>query len=94
MKAALALSLCVVVGSALAQDAKVAEPMIERIVVQDDAVRIEELRVRGATQRVTVKPKNAAEYEIITAPGGRDPSVGRGGNKDASGQRVWNILKF
>jgi hypothetical protein len=89
-------TLCVTLAlPAFAQTSKpVPEPKIERIVLQDDHVRIEELRVRGQTQRAVVKPKNAPEYEVITAPGGRDPSVGRGGNKDATGQRVWNVLKF
>ena len=93
MKAAVPL-LCLVSICASAQDSKTSEPKVERIVVQDDNARIEELRVRGVTQKVTVKPKNAAEYEIVVAPGGRDPSVGRSGNKDAAGQRVWNVLKF
>jgi Protein of unknown function (DUF2782) len=79
---------------ALAQESTRPEPKIERIVLQDDNTRIEELRVRGQTQKVTVKPKNAPEYEVITAPGGRDPSVGRAGNKDSTGQRVWNVFKF
>jgi Protein of unknown function (DUF2782) len=87
--------LCLVCAlPALAQESQRPEPKIERIVVQDDNTRIEELRVRGQTQKVTVKPKNAPEYEVITAPGGRDPSVGRAGNKDGSGQRVWNVFKF
>ena len=33
----------------------VSEPKIEQIVVEDDAVRIEELRVRGETRKVIVK---------------------------------------
>jgi hypothetical protein len=96
MPKAAALLALVLALPALAQDERkpVPEPKIERIVVQDDNARIEELRVRGVTQRVTVKPKNAPEYEVVTAPGGRDPSVGRAGNKDATGQRVWNVLRF
>jgi hypothetical protein len=95
MRAPIALLMCLAApAAALAQASRVPEPKIEHLVIQDDAVRIEELRVRGQTQRVTVKPRHAAEYEIIPATGGRDPSVGRGGNKDASGQRVWNILSF
>jgi hypothetical protein len=87
--------LCLVAAlPALAQESQRPEPRIERIVLQDDNTRIEELRVRGQTQKVTVKPKNAPEYEVLTAPGGRDPSVGRAGNKDGSGQRVWNVFKF
>jgi hypothetical protein len=80
---------------AWAQQAVPPEPKVEHIVVQDEKVRIEELRVRGQTQRVVVKPKNAAEYEIVPAAGGRDPSQNRAnGNPGAGGQRVWNILKF
>ena len=96
MRAAAAFALLAVAGTALAQDARrIPEPKVERIVVQDDAVRIEELRVRGQTQRVVVKPKNAAEYEIVPAQAGRDPSQNRAnGNPGAGGQRVWNVLKF
>jgi Protein of unknown function (DUF2782) len=72
-----------------------AEPKIERIVVQDDGVRIEELRVRGQTQRIVVKPKHGAEYEIVVPAGGRDPGTNRAGQRgDASGQRVWRVLEF
>jgi hypothetical protein len=71
------------------------EPKVQRIVVEDDAVRIEELRVRGQTQRIVVKPKNAAEYEIVAPTGGRDPSQNRGNQQPgAAGQRVWNLLRF
>jgi hypothetical protein len=95
LKAAALLGLAIALPALAEDDRKsVPEPKIERIVVQDDNVRIEELRVRGQTQRATVKPKNAPEYEVITAPGGRDPSVGRAGNKDGTGQRVWNLFKF
>jgi hypothetical protein len=94
MKPFLAALLFALSASTWAQVKDVAEPQVQRTVVEDDGARIEELRVRGQLQRVIVKPKNAAEYEIVTAPGGRDPSVGRSGNKDGSGQRVWNLLKF
>jgi hypothetical protein len=94
MKPFLAALLFALSDSTWAQVKDVAEPQVQRTVVEDDGARIEELRVRGQLQRVIVKPKNAAEYEIVTAPGGRDPSVGRSGNKDGSGQRVWNLLKF
>ena len=71
-----------------------AEPATQRIVVQDDGARIEELRVRGLSTSLVVKPKHAAEYEVVPAPGGRDPSQGRGSSQGAAGQRVWNIFKF
>jgi Protein of unknown function (DUF2782) len=94
MKPFLAALLFALSATTWAQVKDVAEPQVQRTVVEDDGARIEELRVRGQLQRVIVKPKNAAEYEIVTAPGGRDPSVGRSGNKDSSGQRVWNLLRF
>ena len=71
------------------------EPAVERKVAEDDGVRIEELRVRGQTQRIVVKPRRAAEYEIVPANPGRDPSQNRAnGQPGAGGQRVWNLLKF
>jgi hypothetical protein len=97
MKPLLVVALsCAFAGPALAQEVKLPpEPKVQRIVIEDEAVRIEELRVRGQTQRIVVKPKNAAEYEIIPAAGGRDPSQNRAGQQaGAGGQRVWNLLKF
>jgi hypothetical protein len=91
-----AIVVCALFASCAASaQIAVPEPKVENIVVQDDKVRIEELRVRGQTQRVVVKPKNAAEYEIVAPTGGRDPSQNRAnGNPGAAGQRVWNVLKF
>ena len=95
MKTLLALTLialaCTTVG---AQERSPAEPKVQRTVIEDDSVRIEELRVRGLDTSLVVKPKHAAEYEVVPTPGGRDPSQGRGASKGAAGQRVWNILKF
>lgn len=93
---AVALSCAIVGVAASAQTPKQPpEPKVQHIVVEDEAVRIEELRVRGLTQRVVVKPKNAAEYEIVPAAGGRDPSQNRANSlPGAGGQRVWNLLKF
>ena len=98
MRATLACALLAACGAALAQQPPQSgppEPKVQRIVVEDDAVRIEELRVRGQTQRIVVKPKNAAEYEIVAPTGGRDPSQNRGNQQPgAAGQRVWNVLRF
>jgi hypothetical protein len=95
MRVAIAILLGAACGGAIAQGSRVPEPKVERIVLQDDNARIEELRVRGQTQRVTVKPKNAAEYEIVATPTGRDPSQNRANSQPgAGGQRVWNLLKF
>ena len=61
-------------------------------VIEDDAVRIEELRVRGQPQRITVRSKvaGARPYEIIVGPAGRDPSQDRG----AHGRRTWSLVDF
>jgi hypothetical protein len=69
------------------------EPNVQHTVVEDQQVRIEELKVRGQAQRVVVQPKGAGlkPYEIVTGDASRDPSTaGRG----AMGQRVWNVLGF
>ena len=68
------------------------EPAVERKVTEDDGVRIEELRVRGQTQRIVVQSKlgNARAYEIVPANGGRDLSQ----DKRIIGQRVWSVLSF
>ena len=71
------------------------EPKVEHIVTEDDGVRIEELRVRGQTQRIVVQSKLGSRtrpYEIVPANGGRDLSQDKG--KGAIGQRVWSILSF
>jgi hypothetical protein len=97
MKALLAASFLAALSPAVWADEpkQPPEPATQRIVVQDDGARIEELRVRGLTQRIVVKPKNAAEYEIVPAAAGRDPSQNRANaNAGAGGQRVWNLLKF
>ena len=95
MKSLLALSLIWLAPAALlAQERSPAEPKVQRTVLEDESVRIEELRVRGLNTSLVVKPKHAAEYEVVPVPGGRDPSQGRGGSNGAAGQRVWKILKF
>jgi hypothetical protein len=85
-------------GLAWAQDVakpNAAEPRVERLVTQDESVRIEELRVRGQPQRIVVRPKIGPEYEILVPAPGRDPGSNRAGQRaDAAGQRVWSVLKF
>jgi hypothetical protein len=69
------------------------EPQVRRTVLQDDAVRIDELRVRGQVQRITVTPKRGGgPYEIVPATVARDPS--QRGASPAAGQRVWSIFSF
>jgi hypothetical protein len=74
----------------------VGEPKVEYIVLEDEGARIEELRVRGTTQRIVVKPKvgTTTSYEIITGDGSRDLSPGVNTSRGAAGQRVWHVLSF
>lgn len=67
-----------------------AEPAVERLVNEDDNVRIEELRVRGQTRSIVVHSKTPGvrSYEILPADGARDPSQPGTG---AAGQRVWTF---
>ena len=68
------------------------EPAVKRTVIEDDQVRIEELRVRGQLQRITVSPKASGvqPYQIVP-PEGRDMSQQ---SKGISGQRVWQLFSF
>lgn len=68
------------------------EPKVERLVSEDERVRIEELRVRGITRRVTVQPKlpGAPGYAIGVNADGRDASQDRRGE----GRALWQLLAF
>ncbi|MFT3720879.1 hypothetical protein [Pseudorhodoferax sp.] len=70
---------------------------IERIHVEDEGARIDELRVGGEAQSLRVEPRNSAlpAYEIVPNNGAR---VRPGNERDAApgnaGQRVWKVLGF
>jgi hypothetical protein len=70
-----------------------AEPEIKRSVIEDDKVRIEELKVRGQVQRIMVSPKASGvrPYEIVPPDAGRDQSSQ---SKGLSGQRLWQLFTF
>lgn len=70
------------------------EPQVQHTVIEDDATRIEELKVRGQTQRITVSPKGLKSYEILPANQGRDMSDSAGSQHGAAGKRVWHIFTF
>ena len=76
--------------------ARVAEPNVRRIVIEDDANRIEELNVRGQTRSVLVTTKGAlgGSYEIHIRDPSRDLSDGAGSRRGATGQRVWRLISF
>jgi hypothetical protein len=72
------------------------EPAVRRSVVEDSGARIEELRVRGQVQRISVTTKlgGTGHYEIIPADGARDMSDGASSTRGAAGKRVWNLMSF
>ncbi len=65
---------------------------IDKRVIEDGKVRIEETRVRGQTQSVTVISKlpGVKAYEVIQPPLGKDPSQDKG----AAGKRTWSLFDF
>ena len=72
------------------------EQKVERIHHEDAGARIDEVRYGGQTQSITVQPKaDVPEYEIQPTDLARSrPADHRDGMSSATGQRVWNILKF
>ncbi len=67
-------------------------PRVSTQVIEDKNVRIEETRIRGQLQRITVQSKipGVRGYEIVVDPTGKDPSHDRG----AAGQSAWHLLDF
>jgi len=64
------------------------EPVVEYTIIEDDGARIDELKVRGEAQAVSVRTKGPlkSQYEIVM------PRKGSSGG--AVGQRVWHVLSF
>jgi hypothetical protein len=102
--AAVAFSMLCLAGASRAAEDRLAspahavpEPAVQHTVIEDDGSRIEELRVRGQTQRISVKPKVGPRkgYEILTGSGLTQPPEGGGNDlQGARGKRVWNVLSF
>jgi starvation-inducible outer membrane lipoprotein len=92
------LPACVLAQATLEREEKLdprRNQKIERITIEDGGNRIEELRVGGQTQNITVQPKaNVPAYEIQPDDMARsrpaDSREGFSGRK----QRVWNVLGF
>ena len=83
-------------GELLNQESKPSrqDQRIEHIRVEDEGSRIDELRVGGQTQSITVQPKlgNMPEYEVQPSDGVRNRP--RNGAETDTGSRVWNLKKF
>ena len=75
----------------LVQALETPEPAVVRTVTQDDQVRIEETRVRGAVQRIVVQQKGGGSYEITPPSVTSDPSRSPA---PRSGERRWRLLSF
>ncbi|MDB5887116.1 MAG: hypothetical protein JWR74_3287 [Polaromonas sp.] len=81
-------------GAATAVQPARPDKKIERIRTEDAGTRIDELRVGGETQQITVQPKNGgAAYEVKPAEGARGTAPAASSN-ETNGSRVWNVLKF
>lgn len=82
-------------GAAESAKPEPGEPVVRLTIIDDDNVRIEELKVRGRSQRIVVTPKNGSKpYEIVTDNGSRDLTEGPNGFNGAVGKRVWPVLSF
>lgn len=68
----------------------------ERIRVEDGGSRVDELRVGGQTQSITVQPKTGdmPEYEVQSPDGARSQAGSRSGAETNTAPRVWNVIKF
>lgn len=67
---------------------------IERVRTEDALSRIDELRVGGETQSITVQPAaNVPAYEVRPMDASRAGS-GTAASTGNTGSRFWNILKF
>ena len=68
---------------------------IEHIRVEDGGSRVDETRVGGQTQSITVQPKvgTLPSYEVQSNDGAR-AARSRSESNDTTGTRVWNFMKF
>jgi hypothetical protein len=64
------------------------------VVIEDAGSRIEEQRMGGQTERISVQPKNnAPAYEVLPENPSRNPGA-QGPARRGGGERVWNIFSF
>jgi hypothetical protein len=67
---------------------------IERIHVEDNAVKIDETRYAGQTESVTVQPKDGMPaYQILPPNPDRSPAYDTR-RATPGGERVWNVFHF
>ncbi len=68
----------------------------ERIELEDAGSKVNELRVGGQTQTISVQPKtgNLPSYEVQSPDGARSRAGSNSGAETTTAPRVWNVLKF
>ena len=67
---------------------------VEHIRHSDAGNTIEEVRVGGETEKITVQPKiGGAAYEVKPAEGARGTAPAST-SSETNGARVWNVFKF
>jgi len=68
----------------------------ERIQIEDAGSRVDELRVGGQTQNISVQPKagNLPGYEVQSPDGARSRVGSHNGAETTTAPRVWNVFKF
>ena len=70
---------------------------VEHIVVEDAGSRVQELRVGGQTQSITVQPKTGTPlpaYEVRSNDGARARPGNFNESDTATAPRVWNLRNF
>jgi hypothetical protein len=69
---------------------------IERIHVEDRNATVDELRVGGQTESITVKPANGPSYQVMPNETERMRNQGQSDQSSGeNGSRVWwNVFKF
>lgn len=70
---------------------------VEHIVVEDAGSRVDELRVGGQTQSITVQPKTGTPmpaYEVRANDGARTRPGNFNESDSVNAPRVWNLRKF
>ena len=69
---------------------------VQHIRIEDAGTRIDEVRVGGETQSITVQPKTGSKvpaYEVKPSDSTRGSAPSTPSN-ETNGPRVWNVLKF
>ena len=93
--AAAAASGAILIDEIVPEKSRFPEPAIQRTVIEDRSARVDELRVRGELQKVTVSPKGGAPgYQVLTGDAAHSGGEGPGTPRGATGKSVWKVLGF